>query len=298
MAMPFRRQDIAKAFFDLDLSNIQPPSADSNRPTPSCRDPQVTLPLPTTNEIKPKSALLALPAEIRLQIYDLLLVSRFKREENPSWAVGNTCQKLVLLHMIQAPQYRTMEPAILRTCMQIYREAISVLYSENVFNLSEPEQMFRFMAQIGPTNLKLVKLLDMWIPWMADIFPWLTLLNDLSKEAAGLEYIELGWGAKCEVPWMLERGAKERGLGDNLLFVRALAKIQGLEKIHMKGYYAKNWPSYLKTETSAHVLAECGHYVEPGAADDSGTIKWKQELNESNLRSLMEYQKGTEDLVP
>ncbi|KAK3940982.1 hypothetical protein QBC46DRAFT_432756 [Diplogelasinospora grovesii] len=298
MTMPFRRQDIAKAFFGLDLSDTKSLLVDSNRPTPSRRDPQATIRSPTTNETNPKPALLALPAEIRLQIYDLLLVSRFNREQNPSWAVGNTCQKMVILHMIQAPQYRTMEPAILRTCRQIYREAISVLYSGNVFNLSEPEQMFRFMAQIGPINIKLVRSLDVWIPWMADVLPWLTLLNALSKEAAGLKYIELGWGADCEFPWMLERGAKERGWGDNVLFIRALAKIQGLEKIHIKGYYAKHWPSYLMAKTSAQVQAECGQYHEPGPDDDPKTIQWIQELNESNLRSFREYQKGTEDLVP
>jgi hypothetical protein len=164
------------------IHNHQSIATDLHRPP---RDPQATVQSLTTNETNPRSAFLALPAEIRLQIYDLLLVSRFNREQNPSWAVGNTCQKLVILHMIQAPEYRTMEPAILRTCKQIQREAISVLYSGSVFNLSEPKQMFRLMTQIGPTNIKLLRSLDMWIPWMADLLPWLTLLNALSKEAAG-----------------------------------------------------------------------------------------------------------------
>jgi hypothetical protein len=138
----------------------------------------------------------------------------------------------------------------------------------------------------------------MWIPWTADPLPWLTLLNALSKEAAGLKHIELGWGADCQFPWMLERGAKERGLGDNLPFIRALAKIQGLEKIHIKGHYAKHWPSYLMAKTSAQVQAECGQYHQPGLDDDPKTIQRIQELNESNLLNFKEYQKGTEDLVP
>lgn len=295
MGMPFRRQDIAKAFFGLDLSDTQSASVDSNRPTACRRDSESTIQLPTTNNIRP--ALLALPIEIRLQIYDLLLVSRFDREQNPSWAVGNTCQKTVILHMIQAPQYRTMEPAILRACRQIQREAISILYSRNVFNLSAPEQMFRFMRQIGPTNIKLVRSLDMWIPWMADLLPWLNLLNILSEKAAGLKQIVVGWGADCEFSWMLERGTQERGLGDNVLFIRGLAKIQGLEKIHLQGYYAKNWPSYLMATTKAQVEAEGGQYHQPGP-DDAETIAWLQELNERNLLSFKEYQKGTEDLVP
>jgi hypothetical protein len=44
-----------------------------------------------------------------------------------------------------------------------------------------------------------------------------------------------------ELPRSLREGPK-RVLGDNLLFVRALARIQGLEKLNIKGYYAKHWP--------------------------------------------------------
>ncbi|KAJ5552380.1 hypothetical protein N7494_001758 [Penicillium frequentans] len=296
MTIPFRRQDIAKAF-GFDLCDTQS-SVDSNRNRPPPRDPQATAQSLPTNETSTKSAFLALPAEIRLQIYDLLLVSRFNREQNPSWGVGNTCQKLVILHMIQAPQYRTMEPAILRTCKQIYNEAISILYSGNVFNLSEPKQMFRLMTQIGPTKVKLLRSLDMWIPWMADLLPWLTLLNALSKEATGLKHIELGWGADSEFPWMLKRGAKERGLGDNVFFIRALAKIQGLENIHIKGHYAKPWPSYLMAKTGAQVHAECGQYHQQEVDDDAEDIQFIQELNKRNLLNFREYQEGTEDLVP
>ncbi|KAJ5654970.1 hypothetical protein N7490_001999 [Penicillium lividum] len=296
MAMPFRRQDIAKAFgFDLFDTQL---TVDGNRPTPSPRAAQAIIQSLTANETNPTSAFLALPAEIRLQIYDLLLVSRFNREQNPSWAVGKTYQKIVMLHMIQAPEYRTMEPAILRTCRQIQREAISVLYSGNVLNVSEPKQMFRLMTQIGPTNIKLLRSLDMWIPWTADLLPWLTLLNALSKEAAGLKNIEVGWGVQSDFPWMSERGAKERSLGNNILFIRALAKIQGLENIHIKGHYAKHWPSYLMAKTGAQVQAECGQYHELEAEDDPEEIQFKRELNERNLLKFREFQEGTEDLVP
>lgn len=128
--------------------------------------------------------------------------------------------------------------------------------------------------------------------------PWLKLLNTLSKEVVGLKHIEIGWGADCEFPWMLKRGAKERGLGDNVSFIRTLAKIQGLEKISLSGHYAKHWPSYLMAKTSAQVQAICGHYLQTELDDDPQTIQWIQELNESNLLKFKEYQKGTEDIVP
>jgi hypothetical protein len=191
-----------------------------------------------------------------------------------------------------------MEPAILRTYWQIHREAIPVIYS-NVFNFRQPDQMFRFMTQIGPKNLIWVRSLDMWIPWKAEISPWLTLLNALSQETVTLKYIRVAWNSNHEFPWKLKRGAVERGLGDDVLFIRALARIQGLEKIHIRGHYTKHWPSYLMAKISAHVQAECGlEYYEPGPDDDPRTIQWIQDMNERNLRIFREYQRGTEDLIP
>lgn len=67
-----------------------------------------------------------------------------------------------------------------------------------MFNLSGSEVMFRFMRQIGATNIKLVRSFDMWIPSMADPLPWTTLLNTLCKEAADLKQVAITWGADCD----------------------------------------------------------------------------------------------------
>jgi hypothetical protein len=298
--MPFMTKDIAKAFFEIDLSGNGPSTA-REKPKPPDRNPLVAPPPPATNEVKGinKVTLLTLPVEIRLQIYDELLVSRFDRTENPSWAVGNTDQKLVLLHMIQAPQYRTMEPGILQTCKQVYNEANSMLYSQNVFAISEPEQMFRLIARIGLVNFKLMKELHIWVPWMAELSPWLQLLHVLAEEASGLRYVKLGWGADREGIW-------ERGLGDDLDFLRALGKIQQLEKLFIEWYYAKNWPAYLEVKTGARVQAICGLPCRQGrerSEGDPDDVELEHEtfigeLNEKSLQKFSEYQEGTEGLIP
>ncbi|OIW30197.1 hypothetical protein CONLIGDRAFT_548742, partial [Coniochaeta ligniaria NRRL 30616] len=198
-------------------------------------------------------------------------------------------------------QYGTMEPAILGTCRQIYQEATPVLYSGNVFVVNAPEQMFRLMAQIGPANTKLVKSLELWVPLTADLTAWLRLLDALSKEATGLKSIKIGWGADTKFPWMLQKGAKERGLGDNVLFVRAFAKIRGLEKIHLNGLYAKRWPSYLEEATGAHVRADRGPHLELGAfqyLEVTERAEFVRELKQDLLRDFEKYQKGTEDIIP
>ena len=300
----FRKKDIAKAFFDLDISDSETSIA-SKTLKPRDRNRQIAS-RPPLDKAKGsnKVALLTLPVEIRLRIYDLLVVSRFDRRENPSWAVGHTDQKKVLLHMGRFRQYRTMEPRILQTCRQIYDEANSILYSQNVFAISEPEHMFRLIAQIGPVNLKLVKTLDIWVPWMAEISSWIQLLNILAKKASGVRCIKLAWGANCDYPWQLQRGDRKRGLGDNLDFVRALGKIQGLEELVISGYYAKNWPAYLE-RIGMRVRAICGHCREEAELKEGDlndeeleNEKFIREIYEKELQTFMGYQQGTEDLIP
>jgi len=193
-----------------------------------------------------------------------------------------------------------MEPGILQTCKQIYHEANSILYSQNVFKISEPKQMFRLIVQIGLVNFKLVKTLDIWVPWMAELSPWLQLLYISAEEASGLRYIRIRWGAECEFHWGLERGARERGLGDNLDFIHVLGKIQGLEKLVIGGYYAKNWPAYLEARMSVQVRVICGHCREERESKegDLNDEKLIRETNEKELQTFREYQQGTEDLIP
>ncbi|KAL4937778.1 hypothetical protein BDV06DRAFT_202233 [Aspergillus oleicola] len=298
MANPFRRKDIAKAFFNLDISNIELSSTKNENLGPAGRNSSSNFSVETTNKAERKLTLLGLPAEIRVQIYDLLLVSRFNREENPSWAVGHTYQKLVLLHMIQAPQYRTMEPAILRTCRQIYHESVSILYSRNVFSISAPEQMLAFMAQIGSGNINFVRSLEIWVPWRTEVSPWIILLNALSEKATGLRTIKLGWDAEYEFPWKLEIGANERGLGDNVHFARSLAQIKYLEKLEITGFYAQHWPSFFQKEMGVQVHAECGHPIQSQGEHDDEEAEWMRELNEKNLQGFKAYQEGTENLTP
>ncbi|TVY91793.1 hypothetical protein LAWI1_G002175 [Lachnellula willkommii] len=274
---PCKRKDIAKAFFDLDISDSRPLTA-SKTPKPRDRNPPIaSKPLVNTAKGDNKVILLILPVELRLRIYDLLLGSRFNPEDNPSRSRKH--------------------------------EANPILYSRNVFAISEPKQMFRLIAQIGLVNLKLIKTLHIWVPYMAELSPWLQLLRILAEEAGAMRCMELGWGARCEFPWQFRQGATERGLGDNLDFVRALGRIQGLEKLVISGYYAKNWPAYLEERMHVWVQAICGHCREEDElkkgnlnaeelAEELRSQKLDREINERELQDFMEYQRGTEDLFP
>ncbi|XXG99515.1 hypothetical protein Hte_005854 [Hypoxylon texense] len=285
MAEPFSRKAIAKAFFGLDISDAEPSSrVGSQRPKKSSN---TEAPIKT----KQKSLLLNLPAEIRLKIYDLLLVSRFNRWDNPSWSVGNTYQKLILLHFIQDRQYRTMEPAILQTCKQVYFEAVPILYSRNVFRFNDPDLMLRLMVQIGHTNTKLIRSLSIYVPPNADKGSWLDLLHVLPKAATGLRSVVLRWWGEGVVSYWNE------SLGKDTDFAQALARLSevGLEKLRIEGYYAKPWPAYFRDKLGPRVVeAEDGRPRLPGDDVDD----WTRKIDEDNLEDFRKFQDGTDLLNP
>lgn len=279
--------------FDFDISDSEPSTA-SKIPKPRDRNRLIASksPLDEAKENN-KVALLTLPIEIRLLIYDLLVVSCSDRTGSSSWAIRHTDEKLIEPFIGHDGLLRRMEPGILQTCKQIYHEANSILYSQNEFASSDPVDMLIFIGQIGLVNLKLVKRLHLWVPSMVELSPWLKLLHLLAEEASGLRYIGLAWCADFELSWQLPRGARERGFGDNLDFVRALGKIRGLENLVIAGYYAKNWPAYLEERMGVRVRAIRGH-----CREECELKRGDLNAEELKMQRFMEYQRGTEDLIP
>jgi len=302
---PVKRRDIAKANSNLDISNNEPSTASKTPEPGQCNRLIASKPPVDTAKGSNKASLLTLPVEIRLRIYDLLLVSRFDREQNPRVAVGNTNQKKILLgsKVLQFRVYRTMEPAIVQTCQQIYHEANPILYSQNVFLITEPGKMFGLIEQIGLVNLKLIKTLDIWVSWSAELSLLVQLFDTLAEEASGLRCIQVSWGLGIEPP-------KGGCLGENLDLVRALGKIQGLETLVMTGYFAKNWPAYLEERMGVRVQIIYGYYYKAdvlpkGLLNDEefenerrSREQRDRELNEKELQKFMDYQRGTVHLFP
>ena len=291
MASPPGGQSILEALSDLGISDIERSSLKTEQPKLTRHDPNVLQPASTAIKVEGQITLLSLPVEIRIEIYDLLLASR--HQSWPNRDVYKMPQRQVVLGVLSGPQVTTMHPAILRSCKQIYDEALPVLYARNILSFSVPKEMFRFVAQIGPRNVKLLKSLNIRVALPAEISPWLELLGVLSNEATGLRYIRIGRYATFGPSQNPER-APQRGLGDNLLFVRALAKIKGLDTLIINGFYAKNWPSYLTEMVGVQVQVQPGLQIAMIGTKDSAA----SELREMNMLRFAEYQEGTEDLIP
>ena len=158
---------------------------------------------------------LTLPIEIRLRVYDLLLVSGSDQKESPFEVVETP----YLQHILVGHNF-PLEPGILQTCKQIHHEANIILYSQNIFSIGDSEVMFGFIGRVGPANVKLMKSISVWVPPRPSPAQWLELATFLAKEATGLRYIEITWPSSCASPSFLLRAVKGGFLHNNPDFER------------------------------------------------------------------------------
>lgn len=172
-----------------------------------------------------------------------------------------------------------ISPALLRTCRTIYSEASSILYTENVFLMMDPQDMIAFLKKIGSTNTKYLKYLRLWV-FPGLLYPWLKLLDNLAHKVTRLRKIEIVF-----IPDRLQPGArwKKRGLGDNEYFVRALAKIQGLSELEIRGYYAQHWLAYMEKNMGVSVHAKIGFFEKPSRYDVKAFKQYQQDLGDLTL---------------
>ena len=207
-----------------------------------------------------RSDFLSLPLEIRLRIYEYLLLC--KSHATP-------------VYRPRARQPITL--SVLRTCKQIHTEGSPIFYSKNEIVVDEPEPIIRWFALIGRMKVRHLRRIRIFVG-AVECFGntssqrsarvghlWYKLLDELARDAAGLRHIYIYWSFKCS-------GAA----GKDLQFVRRLGKLQRLQSMDLDGYYAKQWPSYLARKLGIEVQEE-----QPSLP----TLKKK-------------YQRGTENLLP
>jgi len=234
------------------------------------------------SEINSKPTFCTLPYEIRLQIYDLLLVPRqTNRKVVPSWVreeLGIRPRRFI----VDDPSFtkthrRSVNPSIVQTCRQINHEARHILYSHNVFGFFEPKTATLFFQQIGPVNFELLRSLHFSVGYNPAVDPWLDLFDVLARKATRIRVIAIEWR------W-------SQNLGNKLNFVHALAMIQGVEEFVITGNYAKQWLAYLESTTKAQVRNSAGNSPRKSCHSDyTGEHKDSQELG-----SFLRYQEGME----
>lgn len=211
-----------------------------------------------------KVTLMTLPVEIRLNIYNHLLTARYRHHPaHPTWAHDYEHEfKKRIRFDNDRPQFTTnyLEPAILRTCRQISQEALSVLYGKNMFDL-EPRDLLNRFHCAGSANIRMVRSLT--IPGierhnlLKPLPEHLRMLRVLADKATGLRHLEVRWYAAPRYKQLIF-DKRDRGLSDDLEFVRVLAKIQNQDSLLIEEYYAKAWPAYLEKKIAVPVETHRG----------------------------------------
>jgi hypothetical protein len=251
---------------------------------------------------------LKLPPEIRIMIYDLLLVRRSKRQLYNTLLHEKTTQRKVQMssHGWHHNQTRSRSlpicSSILKVCKQVHHEALPVLYSHNMFQMKGHNELKGRISRFSEAYIGLIRVLDIELPWNDDVIGWLGFFETLACRASGLKVLRVWWTIRPESSLPREGG---RGLGCDLGLVWALSRISGLKMLVLGGYYAKEWPNYLRTSMTCCIVTQddiYGKEVEVLAQDPTpGNVQQlqaKADRHRTWRRNIMEYQQGTENIIP
>ena len=149
--------------------------------------------------------------------------------------------------------------------------------------IDDPSGALRWLAQIGRDNVGSLTKLRFFIHAVYHPYPdicgrpppnspkWCELFDRLASEAKGLREIHIYWDA--------EPILRHYGGGSDVDVVRALARITGLQKLEIDGYFAKEWPAY--------------------SMDKVGVQVWKRQgQRECYSKELRKFQRDVKDLSP
>jgi len=211
--------------------------------------------------------LLSLPAEIRLHIYDLLLVNHdsqimsIRSEEPAVFEDKKSSNRRRATYRIMSGRFRACSiettyhlitksdiyPSILGVSKQIHDEASHVLYSSHIFDFGKNvESVIPFFRDITPTarlSVRRVNIVQRALPYIKefDRCEWRSVCKFISEN---LELTQLGLGILGGVPgaqWtsldLYEKTAFEDITKfEGMEWVRQVANIKGLRNLEVKAH--------------------------------------------------------------
>lgn len=224
---------------------------------------------------------LSLPIELRLRIYDDTLINRRKPGSDPTLVDGD--KEMILFDGRMRDELTRgnnwISPALLRTCRTIQLEASPILYAGNTFVVQDFLNASVFLQTIGSDNVRDLESVKLLVrPYPSD--PWVKLLGNLAQNATGLRKLVIVFFAK---QISTNAHGRERGLGYNPDFVRALANIQGLKKFEIRGYYTQHWLLHLEEKMSVSVDAKIGLGEKPSFFEVTNFMSYQVEVEDLQL---------------
>ncbi|QDS71666.1 hypothetical protein FKW77_007795 [Venturia effusa] len=267
---------------------------DTDRVTPAKQE--ASLQVEATNKV----TLLTLPVEIRLHIYDLLLIGRYRFDPaQPLWIPLHMhgVEKRMKINTDRphgAKKY--LEPAILRTCKQINQEATPILYGKNLFDLT-PRDFTHLVKRAGIANISLIKSLAIHISFPFKVQDYFRMIQLLASRVRSLRHLEVRFHT---TPNYGRPGFHRRGHGDNPELVRALTQIRNLNSLLIEGDYAKTWPEYLQRTMGVAVTSYRGLRYEMTHGSDSlnGPSEHQRKIEAKYEAQFESFQEGCSGLAP
>lgn len=216
-------------------------------PSPRTSHAQKIVRLPAT--------LLTVPTEIRLEIYKYLLIGKSTRTINRRRCTEVICNRPpptpTYWDSLKEPEHcccsNQLSIAVLRTCKQIYREGVDVLYSQNHFAVGNRNSDYvmpnvkLFFDQIRPTNISYIQKLTLLIPCgrKRSLPIWYAILRLLALWAPlrdlTIRFTQY-WAPSKNVEW--------KGVGFEQEMVKLLAMNQHLQTLRFLGPFDKTWVEY------------------------------------------------------
>ena len=150
--------------------------------------------------------------------------------------------------------------------------------------IDDPSGALRWLEQIGRDNVTHLAKLRIFVCAVYHLGPhldicgrppsgpkWCEFFDKLAREATGLRDIYIYWDAEPTC-WHF-------GGGFDVDVVRALARIKGLHRMQIDGFFAKEWPAYLEEKVGMKVW------------ERQGQKEWY-------LKELLKFQRYVKDLSP
>jgi hypothetical protein len=185
---------------------------------------------------------LSLPLELRDRIYGLILIvpsGMIYIEESGSGKLSST---VIGSEIDLCPAPPT---DLLRVSRQVYHEALPILYSQNILHFYYPTTLQTWLHKIGPLNIALLQHLNLHVNTLnrENNELYCELFSKLASNATGLHKLRIS----CLGVW--------RDKSQRTDFMHALAKIQGLTELKIKGDgVGADWLSYLRDKMGVKVV--------------------------------------------
>jgi len=132
-------------------------------------------------------------------------------------------------------------------------------YCDNTFLFDYPDLVLKWLRKLSPSCLTAIRTIRVFVHavynpgptgnWLTDEPAegpqWVALFEYLAAKATGLKNL-----------WIYldqERSMGHWGGGNDTQLLQALGKLRTLDTFELEGFFARQWPSYLRVETTCEV---------------------------------------------